>query len=133
MIPCGPAYPNCYWLQFPQGNVMYYFNMRGSDAGKGFGGSTYGPATNDPGSMISAVRYLFTEDMFELDSKSFALAIPFGNNTAAILTADAKDGSTLAARSCAVRANPLDSANDVIIDAGQDTVVYTFHAIDEMN
>ena len=133
VIPCGPSFPNCYWLQFPQGDVMYYFNMRGSDNGKGFGGSTYGPETNDRGSMVTAVRNLFTEDQIQLDSRSYALAIPFGNNTAAILTAEAQDGSTIAARSCAVRANPLQTDNDVIIDAGHDTVVYTFHAIDAMN
>ena len=124
--PCGSDYPNRFWFSFSQDNATYYFNLRGSDSGKGFGGSTSGPPS-DKGSMILFERTLPTNDTMLLDGKSYGLGVITSASKAAMLTTEAASSIVIRPEYLDTRANPLVESNRVVVSVDGDIQFFTFH------
>ena len=120
--------PGTMFLYFMDGNTKYYLNMRQSEGGPGFNGSTY----TDTGSRLVLTNSLEREgDSLNLDGKTYAIAWLAANNHAYALTAEAVSGGKLKAADTYVRANPLDDDQDMMIYEGADLDLFTFHYISE--
>lgn len=131
--PCGAAYPNCYYFSFAGTNGRtYYLNLRKGDSGRGFSGSTYGPATNDVGSMITLYKSLrVPEDTLALDGRTFGLVLYKGTTNVIELTHDALNAGSIAAREINIMANPMDRTQNIIVPADGSMTMCTFHYISD--
>ncbi|MBQ7596039.1 MAG: hypothetical protein IJU45_05190, partial [Clostridia bacterium] len=125
--PCGDDYPNCFFITFQDNNRTYYLNLRKSDSGKGFSGSTY----NDAGRMLTIRRNEPPpEDSLGLDGKSYGLVIPISYDTyGAELTDTMRDQNTIASRQLMIQLSPLDENQRVIVTEDSDMTMWTFHVI----
>ena len=128
----GPEnYPDTFYIAFTVGSSTYFLNLRKDENGRGFNGSTWGlpGAQFSTGSLITACQYLPSDDVLDLDGKTYGIAWLTGDNTAVVLCAQARDAASLSAISLPVRGNPLYAEEDVMINVNGDIDMFTFHAV----